>query len=715
MEDKIAADKKKKAEEASKPKSYGPEKPDWMVQKKPNPYDPPSLQPKSIKKLIKSDSTSATDAATAVDVQSKEKPVAENPTKQDSNDGKIDSAKVEPVVEPTTKTLENKSTLKESAEDTKTSQQEDGITIEPLKSEDEQFEKVAHIPKEELVELQIIADNEDTESDFEVGEDWEYNEEDYDDEESEDEFGRTRGSLFPFSIPHTIQKSIEEKRTKSAASLALKTSIKHDDNNESAIISKEIEESETKEITISSSDNNKRQVRFAETVNVKTFEKDPREVHGNIHGNMQNLFEIAREQMEQNGRQPAATSFEQQLESLLYSDGAPQDEDSEYEKITTPVVDEETEVKNAPKISRFKAARLNTKRQEEQQQQLSDGAKDPVSTNVSPINTNIIERDFVPIDNNGQSSSSSKPSTATTPKVPLSHFSASSQASASTLSSNLSSPNKVSASNPREEKSSNPTTDNNSATNSTSRQSVFKRLNSNKNKNRFPTSSRIEEVKSEEVSAVSASVGDVSKFTIPLRTVDNNNDSTSNVPTSSSSSSSTRQGIHTITPGLAQGMGSLLSAEVLAKAEDYYQQSLLSEEDFIKAHMPESDEEEEDNKDDTDGGKEKEDYQDRPIIEENLIEREFAPPVDSRGMGYVPAKYLHGDDDENESDDEDFTVSRAEIAKEYQKIRQSLIYQTGGYGKSIEELELEPVDEDGNAKKVSRFKAARLSTRRTPQ
>ncbi|KAF5101095.1 hypothetical protein DV451_002281 [Geotrichum candidum] len=520
MEDKIAADKKKKAEEASKPKSYGPEKPDWMVQKKPNPYDPPSLQPKPIKKLIKSDSTSATDAATAVDVQSKEKPVAENPTEQDSNDGKIDSAKVEPVVEPTMKTLENKSTLKESAEDTKTSQQEDGITIEPLKSEDEQFEKVAHIPKEELVELQIIADNEDTESDFEVGEDWEYNEEDYDDEESEDEFGRTRGSLFPFSIPHTIQKSIEEKRTKSAASLALKTSIKHDDNNESAIISKEIEESETKEITISSSDNNKRQVRFAETVNVKTFEKDPREVHGNIHGNMQNLFEIAREQMEQNGRQPAATSFEQQLESLLYSDGAPQDEDSEYEKITTPVVDEETEVKNAPKISRFKAARLNTKRQEEQQQQLSDGAKDP---------------------------------------------------------------------------------------------------------------------------------------------------------------------------------------------------SLLSEEDFIKAHMPESDEEEEDNKDDTDGAKEKEDYQDRPIIEENLIEREFAPPVDSRGMGYVPAKYLHGDDDENESDDEDFTVSRAEIAKEYQKIRQSLIYQTGGYGKSIEELELEPVDEDGNAKKVSRFKAARLSTRRTPQ
>ncbi|KAF5100566.1 hypothetical protein D0Z00_001185 [Geotrichum galactomycetum] len=436
-EEKIVTDKKKNAEEASKPKPYGPEKPDWMVQKKPNPYDPPSLQPKTIKKLVKSNSTAGTDATTVADVQSNEKTATASITKQDSNKVKVVSAKVEPVVEP--KVLESKPTLEKSA--VETSEHEENMTVEPLKSEDDQFEKITPVPKEELVELQIIAGDEDSESDFEAGEDWEYNEEDYDDEESEDEFGRTRGSLFPFSIPHTIQKSIEEKRNKSTASLALEISIKHDDDKEHAIIKKEMEESEVEKSTVSSC--SKRQVRFAETVNVKTFEKDPREVHGNIHGNMQNLFEIAREQMEQNGGQP----------------------------------------------------------------------------------------------------------------------------------------------------------------------------------------------------------------------------------------------------------------------------SFLSEEDFIKAHSVEDEEEEEEeNKDD---GKDQQDYQNRPIVEENLIEREFAPPVDSRGMGYVPAKYLQGD--ENESDEEDFTVSRAEIAKEYQKIRQSLIYQTGGYGKSIEELELEPVDEDGNAKKVSRFKAARLSTRRTPK
>jgi hypothetical protein len=707
-EEQIVAHKKKNAE-ASKPKPYGPEKPDWMIQKKPNPYDPPSLQPKIIKKLAKSDSTAATDATTAGDVLSNEKTATVSITKQHSNDVKIVSAKVEPVVESTTKSLESKLSLEKKAEDAGTSEHEHSLTVEPLKSEDEQFEKIAHIPKEELVELQIIAGDEDSESDFGAGEDWEYNEEDYDDEESEDEFGRTRGSLFPFSIPHTIQKSIEEKRNKNTATLALETSIKHDDNKEPAIIKKEIEESEAKKLTVSSSGNNKRQVRFAETVNVKTFEKDSREVHGNIHGNMQNLFEIAREQMEQNAGQPVATTFKQQLENLLYPNGVPQDEDFEYEKINTPLVDEEIEVKTAPKVSRFKAARLNAKRQEEQQQQ--NDAKDPESIKVSPVNTNIVERDFIPINNNEQSKKNSKLFTATTPKAFLSFFSASSQASASTSSGNLSSPNKVSASNPKEEKKSSPTTDKNSATNSTSRQSVFKRLNSNKSKNRFPISSRIEEVKSEEVPAVPVAVGDVSKFTIPLKTLGNNNPSISSVPTSRSSSDSTRQGINTIKPGLVQGMGSLLSAEVLAKAEDYYQQSLLSEEDFIKAHSVESDEEEE-NKDDTDGGKEQQDYQSRPIVEENLIEREFAPPVDSRGMGYVPAKYLH---DDNESDEEDFTVSRAEIANEYQKIRQSLIYQTGGYGKSIEELELEPVDEDGNARKVSRFKAARLSTRRAPK
>lgn len=692
-----------------------------MIKNQPNPYDPPNLQPKPIKKISSFGCASDNDIKIANNDKFSEKPTTEGSIESASRDTTKVSKEVKSVVAPIIESFTEESNSIQDTEDLVINAQDEDVTVEPLKSEIEQYGKISHTTNEELVELQIITGDDDSESDFEAGDNWEYNEEDYDDEESEDEFGRTRGSLFPFAIPQTIQKSIAEKRVKGTATLALETDIQKDKKKEDFATEQKIIEKETEKSKFINGASGKRQVRFAETVNVKTFEKDPREVHGNIHGNMQNLFDIAREQMEQNGQRPLATTFEQQLENLLYPDGIPPDDDSEYEKITKPVVslteDGQDDVKKAPKVSRFKAARLNMKDQKEKQQPQSDNTNRPVK--VSPVNTTIVERDFVPIENDTINSQSIKSSVAAgVSTASSSNISTHSQASTSTSSNNLSSLDKVLASNPKEDKKSN--TDkvlNTNRTTYTSRKSVFKQLASNKNKNQFPTSSRIEEVKTEEVSTVSTAVGDTSKFTIPLYKKETGDAfvDTNRSPGlgSLASKNLNRNGVDTIRPGLAQGMGSLLSAEVLAKAEDYYQQSLLSEEDFIKAHSFDDDEQYEDGDGEENSDEKEQAYQNRPIVEENLIEREFAPTVDSRGMGYVPSQYLNSD--RNESDEEDFTVSRAEIAKEYQKIRQSLIYQTGGYGKSIEELELEPVDEDGNAKKVSRFKAARLSTRRTPK
>jgi unconventional prefoldin RPB5 interactor 1 len=49
------------------------------------------------------------------------------------------------------------------------------------------------------------------------------------------------------------------------------------------------------------------------------------------------------------------------------------------------------------------------------------------------------------------------------------------------------------------------------------------------------------------------------------------------------------------------------------------------------------------------------------------------------------------------------------IAERYNYLRNRLINQSGGYTKRDSEKEIERIDEEGNTKKISRFKAARVS------
>lgn len=196
-----------------------------------------------------------------------------------------------------------------------------------------------------------------------------------------------------------------------------------------------------------------------------------------------------------------------------------------------------------------------------------------------------------------------------------------------------------------------------------------------------------------------------------------------------------------VNPALIKGLRSMFPQEVLDKANDYYEGSLMSEADFIRAHLGDEADNEVDAKADANKDTKKADYKAKPVLADTLVEREDAPDIDGIGMGYLPDRQVktlkkkvqkakqnkqklredkddgneNGDlnndnDDDDDDDDDDYTVSRAELLQEYQKVRQTLIYQTGGYGKSPEELETEPVEEP--VRKASRFKMARLSNRR---
>ena len=49
-----------------------------------------------------------------------------------------------------------------------------------------------------------------------------------------------------------------------------------------------------------------------------------------------------------------------------------------------------------------------------------------------------------------------------------------------------------------------------------------------------------------------------------------------------------------------------------------------------------------------------------------------------------------------------------EIKQEYQRLRQNMIYESGGYKPKDSEKAIEQINENGEPKKVSRFKAARI-------
>lgn len=58
-------------------------------------------------------------------------------------------------------------------------------------------------------------------------------------------------------------------------------------------------------------------------------------------------------------------------------------------------------------------------------------------------------------------------------------------------------------------------------------------------------------------------------------------------------------------------------------------------------------------------------------------------------------------------DDQDNVVNMTEIKQEYQRLRQKLIYESGGFKAKDCDKAIEPIEPDGTTKKMSRFKAAR--------
>ncbi|EGW32130.1 uncharacterized protein SPAPADRAFT_71623 [Spathaspora passalidarum NRRL Y-27907] len=80
-----------------------------------------------------------------------------------------------------------------------------------------------------------------------------------------------------------------------------------------------------------------------------------------------------------------------------------------------------------------------------------------------------------------------------------------------------------------------------------------------------------------------------------------------------------------------------------------------------------------------------EEVDDGPILAEDIVEKE----IDS------------ADFDDNE-------ILTSEINENYHKLRNKLILDQNGFKKTQQELEIEPVDEEGNPIKISRFRAARM-------
>lgn len=130
----------------------------------------------------------------------------------------------------------------------------------------------------------------------------------------------------------------------------------------------------------------------------------------------------------------------------------------------------------------------------------------------------------------------------------------------------------------------------------------------------------------------------------------------------------------------------VMSNEVLERAKEHMRLAMISEEDFIEAHGGENDEhivipaekQQHDEEDDTTG----------VSIVDNIIERDDEP----FDLADDSAELSH--------------VSRAEMAREYQRLRRKLIDSSGGFGKTEDERAVETVDETGEPRKVSRFKAA---------
>ncbi|KAG7660937.1 uncharacterized protein J8A68_005612 [[Candida] subhashii] len=109
----------------------------------------------------------------------------------------------------------------------------------------------------------------------------------------------------------------------------------------------------------------------------------------------------------------------------------------------------------------------------------------------------------------------------------------------------------------------------------------------------------------------------------------------------------------------------------------------------------------------------------------NLSEIGMDGGIDSDEEGHEMFENDHDEEDEDDgsilvdeivenenvevdNDELENEIFLSEINENYHRLRNKLILERNGYKKSQKELEFEPIDEDGNDIKVSRFKAARL-------
>lgn len=140
----------------------------------------------------------------------------------------------------------------------------------------------------------------------------------------------------------------------------------------------------------------------------------------------------------------------------------------------------------------------------------------------------------------------------------------------------------------------------------------------------------------------------------------------------------------------------LFSKDVFDLAREHFRDSIVTEEQFLQAHDKSDDEDEDDNVVNPDT-----EEKNRPVLTPKVVEHESQPP---------PQEPIHFDGVASD-DEEDFNVDFKQVSAEYHRIRNKLIQKTGGFKQTEGEKEIEQVDEDGNPIKVSRFKAARLSSR----
>ncbi|CAN6607711.1 hypothetical protein TRVA0_003S03422 [Trichomonascus vanleenenianus] len=125
-----------------------------------------------------------------------------------------------------------------------------------------------------------------------------------------------------------------------------------------------------------------------------------------------------------------------------------------------------------------------------------------------------------------------------------------------------------------------------------------------------------------------------------------------------------------------------VSQEIYDRAKEYFKEAILTPEQFLEAFDDGSEEPEQDRKTK---------IAPPTILSTDIVERPDIQPL--------------------EEEDDDYAHDMALMATEYQRIRERLINRSGGFRETDAEKAVEPVDEHGNPIKHSRFKSAQLYKR----